>query len=44
MPVLPSIFINIISVKSIEKLAIVENYLSGINKYDPVNNKEELVS
>lgn len=43
VPVLPSAFINIMPVKSIDELEIVENYLSGKSE-DGINYKEELVS
>lgn len=43
IPVLPTAFINIMPVKSIDELEVVENYLSGQND-DDINYKEELVS
>lgn len=43
IPVLPSAFINIIPVNSMDELEIVENYLSGQNE-DNINYKEELVN
>lgn len=43
LPTLPSAFIDIMPIKSIEELDIVENYLSEQNK-DHINYKEELVS
>lgn len=43
IPVLPSVFIDIMPVKSIDELEIVENYLSGQNE-DHIDYKEELVS
>jgi len=43
LPTLPSVFIDIMPVKSIEELDIVENYLSERNN-DHINYKEELVS
>ncbi|KAF0720468.1 Uncharacterized protein FWK35_00033941, partial [Aphis craccivora] len=43
LPTLPSAFIDIMPVKSIEELDIVKNYLSEHNK-DHINYKEELKS
>lgn len=43
LPALPSAFIDIMSVKCIEELDVVEKYLSELNK-DHINYKEELVS